>query len=213
LTLVFGLAFFNCNQNRQKPANAEKHSDNLEVIEDSKDKEEIQNLIRQVLMWSDSNKSIDLLPVLTDLKDSIYVGFDLDKLKVNLDKLRETNFFSNEFIENYNKIILTLDRKLRDKEFDDWLVGDLPTFIFANDVNPWCLCQDNLSWDIVEIKIINLTRNFGELEWKWGNLGSDYDSSWKEFSYKFRVVNEDNKWKIDYLEGFDFKESTRKDGS
>jgi hypothetical protein len=29
---------------------------------------------------------------------------------------------------------------------------------------------------------------------------------------RFRVVKEAGKWKISYLEGFDFKESTRKDG-
>ena len=33
-----------------------------------------------------------------------------------------------------------------------------------------------------------------------------------EFKYKFKITKEENSWKIAYLEGFDFKESTRKDG-
>lgn len=206
LTLIFGLAFFNCTQNNQQTSKTDKQIDN------SKDKEEIQKLIRQVLIWSDSKKSIDMLPVLKDSNDSVYIGFDMDKHKANLKKLKETNFFTTEFIENYNQIILTLDRKIRNKEFEEWLIGDLPTFIFANDFNPWCMCQDNLPWDSVEVKIINLNSNNGELDWNWGNLKSDYDSSWKDFSYRFRVVKEGNKWEISYMQGFDFKESTRKDG-
>jgi len=168
--------------------------------------------MRGVLEWADSKNSIDLLPVKTDSNDSIYVGFDLEKLKQNLDILKETNFFTTEFIDNYNQIILTIDKKLKDGEFEVWRVGDLPTFIFANDVNPWCLCQDNLPWENVEIEVIKLDNDDGELKWNWGKLDLNYDPSWKEFEYSFRVSKEDNKWKISYLQGFDFKESTRKDG-
>jgi len=197
---ILGLLLSGCSHANNKTTSA------------TDDKEEIQYLIRQVLKWSDSKKTINLLPVLTNNKDSIYIGFDLDKHKATLVNLRETNFFTTEFIENYNQIILTLDKKLRNKEFEYWLVGDLPTFIFANDVNPWCLCQDNLDWEFVEVEIIDLKSDNGELNWKWGNLSSNNDPSWKEFSYKFKVVKDNNKWKIDYMEGFDFKESTRKDG-
>lgn len=175
-------------------------------------KEEIQNLIRHVLNWADTKNSIDLVPVLSDSKDSVYIGFDLDQHKQNLDKLRQTNFFASEFIENYNQIILTLDRGLKNGDYDQWLVGDLPTFIFANDYNPWCDCQDNDDWNKVEVRVIKLTDNEGELEWTWGNLNSDAHPSWDERGYRFRVVKENERWKISYLTGFDFEEGTRKDG-
>lgn len=134
-----------------------------------------------------------------------------------LDKLRETNFFATEFIENYNQIILTLDRKLREDKFEKWLVGDLPTFKFANDINPWCLCQDipydkPNPWDLVEVKVINLNRGKGELVWKWGKTELNEAPGWKEFTYRFIVTKENGKWKIAYLQGFDLKESTRKAG-
>ncbi|MCF8427667.1 MAG: hypothetical protein K9I36_13100 [Bacteroidia bacterium] len=207
-TLIFGLLLFGCNQadNKRTSITEEKATTSTD------DKEQIQNLIRQVLNWSDSKYTIDLLPVLTDSKDSVYIGFDLDKHKQNLDKLQQTNFFATEFIENYNQIILTLDQGIRNGNYDQWLVGDLPTFIFANDHSPWCNCQDNDDWNKVEVRVIKLTDNEGELEWTWGNLSADTHSSWKEFAYKFRVVKENDKWKIVYLTGFDFKESTRKDG-
>jgi hypothetical protein len=212
IVLIIGLIFTSCKQSAPKAVKTDKQTETINNSEGLQDKEEIQQLIRQVLRWSESNESINLLPVLTDDKDSIYIGFDMDKHKSNLDKLRETNFFTSEFIENYNQIILTIDQGLRTGKYEKWLVGDLPTFIFANDVNPWCLCQDNLSWESVEVEIVQLNPDEGELEWNWGKLGSDIDPSWKEFSYQFKVKKENNKWKILYLQGFDFKESTRADG-
>ena len=202
---VIGLLLFGCYQTKSKTTSV------------TEDKEQIQNLIRQVLKWSNSKESIDLLPVLADSKDSFYIGFDLDKHKANIDKLRETNFFTTEFIENYNQIILTLDRKLRGNDYEKWLVGELPTFNFANDVNPWCLCQDVPydkpgPWDLVEVEVIDLNSEKGELNWKWGKTELNEAPGWKEFTYRFKVTKENGKWKIAYLQGFDFKESTRKDG-
>jgi hypothetical protein len=212
LILIIGLTFSSCNQKNKTATSTDNKLENLEASDKSMDKEKIQTLIRKVLNWSDSKNRIDLLPVITDSNNSIYIGFDLDKHKQNLEKLKSTGYFATEFIDNYNQIILTLDKGLRNGEYDKWLVGDLPTFIFANDVSPWCMCQDNMDWNTVEVKIISLDNEKGELEWYWGNLNSETDESWKGFKYKFRVVKEDNIWKIAYMEGFNFRESTRKDG-
>jgi hypothetical protein len=109
---------------------------------------------------------------------------------------------------------LTLDKGLKNGNYDQWLVGDLPTFIFANDVDPWTICQDvpydkPNPFDFIEVNIINADK--GEVDWKWGKLELNSDPGWKNFTYRFRVVKENDKWKIAYLTGFDFKESTRKD--
>ena len=224
-TVIFALCLFSCNSNKNQQGSpvkvdaAETSTVKIDTTKTSKssvisnDKQEIQELIRKVLKWNDTKGSFDLLPLLTDSKDSIYVGFDLGKLTVNLEKLKATNFFSSGFIENYNQIILTLDKGLRNNKYDKWSTGELPTFSFANDVDPWCLCQDNLSWDLVEVQIISLNSEKGELYWKWGKAELDKSSpDWKEFRYKFSVEKENGRWKISYLQGFDFKESTRKDG-
>ena len=199
-TFILGFLLFGCYQTKSKTTSV------------SDDKGQIQNLIRQVLNWSNSKNKIDLLPVLTDIKDSVYIGFSLEKHKENLVKLRETDLFTTEFIENYNQIILTLDKKLRDKEFEEWRVGELPTFNFANDADPWTLWQDVPNdnpnpWDLVEVKVIKLDKDKGELTWTW-----EKSELSNEFGYKFRVKRENGKWKIAYMQGFDFKESTRKDG-
>ncbi|MCK6601770.1 MAG: hypothetical protein L6Q77_08090 [Bacteroidetes bacterium] len=205
-TLIFVVLFSGCNKADNKTTSATEEK----TLTD--DQEQIQNLIRQVLTWADSKNTIGLLPVLTDNHDSIYVGFDLNKHNRNLENLRQTNFFATEFIENYNQIILTLDEGLKKGDYGLWLVGDLPPFFFSSDRSPWCNCQDNYDWNKVEVRVIELTENYGELEWIWGGLNADTHQSWRDFSYKFRVIKENDKWKIAYLSGFDFKKSTSKVG-
>lgn len=208
------LTFLTCSQNKASNNPTVQKIGVAKTVAISKDYEEIQTLIRQVLNWAESKESINLLPVLTDSNDSVYIRFDLKKHKENLDKLHQTGFFAKEFIDNYNQIILTLDQKIRNKEYDEWFVGDLPTFLFANDVDPWTSCQDvpydePSPWSYIEIKEIKLSDRSGEFEWKWGKLKPDTDPGWKNFSYRFNVVIEKNEWKISYLRGFDFTESTR----
>ncbi|MBP1616868.1 MAG: hypothetical protein H6Q14_695 [Bacteroidetes bacterium] len=214
LPLIIGLIFLGCTQKNDVNNRTVSRTDSINVPVTPNDKEEIQNLIRQTLNWADSKSSIDLLPVLADPKDSAYIGFDLKKHRENLKKLKATNFFTTKFIENYNQIILTLDKKLRNKELDEWLVGELQPFSFANDIDPWSLNQDvpydkPNPWNLVEVEIINLNNNKGKLVWRWGRLEQNTDSEWKAFRYKFEVAKEDEKWKIDYLQGFDFDESIR----
>lgn len=199
--LIFGLGFSSCHQNNQS---IEKYS-TKEVADVQKEKEEIHTLMRQVLRWSESKESIELLPVLKDSKGNIYIGFDTNKHKANLTKLRGTGFFANEFIENYNHIIQTLDQRMRNREFEEWLVGDLPPFKFVNDINPWCLCQGFSPEQFADVKIVQIDSKSGDLIWNW-----EKGTGWVDF--KFKVLKEDGKWKISYLQGFDYKESTKKDG-
>jgi hypothetical protein len=200
--LIFGLGSSNCHHNRQI---IEKQSTTTVVVDVQKEKEEIRQLIQQVLSWSESNESIDILPVLMDSKLSVYTGFDMNKHKDNLAKLRETDLFTKEFIENYNQIILTLDRKLQSKEFEEWLVGDLPPFKFVNDIDPWCLCQGFSPEQFDDVVVVKMDSNSGELIWNW-KKGTDW------LNFKFMVVKEDNKWKVSYMQGFDYKEGIRKEG-
>jgi hypothetical protein len=183
----------------------------IKLADSSKDKVAIQSLIRQMLKWDGG--SIDLIPELS--KDSICTGLDFDKLNYNLKKLKETEFFADEFINNYSHIIHTLDKKIKNKEFSKWNVyGELPPFNFDNDIDPWSSSQDapydnpNPA-DFVEVGIINLDNEKGELYWKWGRLAADADKSWKDFYYKFMVVRVSGKWKISWLQCFDYKESIK----
>ncbi|MBB3056806.1 hypothetical protein [Mucilaginibacter gotjawali] len=219
LNLGVGLILFGCNSNiksnNQKKTDAavkakvaaRTGTEEVKFTDSNKNKEEIQALTRQMLKWAGTKGAIELLPALS--KDSICVGFDFDKEKLNLEKLRKTEFFADEFIDNYDHIIHTLDKKIKNNEFGKWNVYELPTFNFANDASPWCSCQDNLSWDKVAVEIVKIDDDKGELKWNWGKLDPGTDQSWKDFSYPFRVVKVDGKWKISYLQGFDYNESIK----
>jgi len=220
---IFTLCLLGCistEKNKTSTATGTKKNQSAEQIakgdssNDGKDKEEIQVLIRHVLTWGESQQSFDLIPTLTDSKDSLCIGFDLEKVKANLEILKATGYFSTQFIDNYNHILLTLDKEIKAKQFTAWSTGELPPFNFANDVDPWSDCQDvpydePNAYGLVEVHVVNLNKKEGELYWTWGKLGADVDSSWKKFTYKFKVEKEDGKWKVSYLEGFDFKESVK----
>ena len=184
---------WSCNQANNKTASVkeEKTSSSEEDIE------QIQNLIRQVYKWHEAQEYSNN-DMLTDSKDSIYIGFNLDQLKLDFEELKATNYFSTEFIDNYYKIFTTLDKKLRNKEFE-WLVGDVPPF--GGDVNPWCNCQDNPDnyWQTITIDKITFNNNTANFTWTWGG----------NFEYKARAIKLNESWKISYLEGFNFDEFTK----
>lgn len=200
IIFFIGLLYFNCTLSSQPKieiGNRKDKNQNFNILEAKTD---IQVLIRQVLIWSDTCRAFDLYPAISDEHDSMYIGFDMNIVNKNMTILSQTGFFSLSFIENYNRIIKTLDKKIRNKKID-WMVGDLPTFNFNMsyiDVNPWCLCQGFLIEQFDGIEIINLNSSVGELKFKWTK-----DSEW--INFKFNVVNEDTKWKISYMEGFDFE--------
>ncbi|GAA4355334.1 hypothetical protein GCM10023185_18070 [Hymenobacter saemangeumensis] len=224
LVFITGLVLCGCNQTNATIENKTEHlkvSTESKGAADSKDKREIQALIRKAINWANSKNTINLLPAVQDKKGRTYTGFDLAEHKQNLQKLEASNLFAAEFINNYNQIILKLNQQLKKGSYGPWLVGDMPSFTFASDVDPWTLCQDvpydkPNPYDFIETEVVSLTSSKGELDWKWGGLGPEhdpvpgYDPGWKKFKYRFRTVKENNQWKIAYLEGFDLKASTAK---
>ncbi len=211
LSSILVVVLISCNQNTNLTVPTDYQGSIIKSAHNSDDKEDIQKLIIQVLNWSDTNETIALKPVLTDSKDSLIIGFDMEELKSNLKLLKKTNYFSSEFIDNYKHIILTLDKKLRNGEYGEWLVGDLPPFIFENDYIPWRNGQEWFSLDLAKIETINLTKNKGEFYLICEDQGHRCEGL-ENYAMRFEVVKEDNRWKISYLEGFNYKESTRKDG-
>ena len=219
-TILFSLLLLGCQevQNNTKPVGKEK------VAISSADKAQIQVLLRRALHWANSRNAIPLLPVVTDSKDSVYLGVNLGQHKQSLAKLKATDFFSTGFINNYNQLVLAIDAGMRSGKYEPWLVGDGPTIVFVSEVNAWCSCQDvpydnPNPWDNIEISIVNQDQNNVEAVWRWGKLELMVDpgeskvdpvvQEWKDFFYKVRVTKETGRWKIAYLQGFDFKESTR----
>lgn len=229
-TLLFGLLLSGCNQPDTKttlavekrnsgaksdpdPANTKATLATAEkVASPADDKEQIQTLIRKVLRWGDSLQ-VGVLPGVADNKKGVVSSLNLGQHKRDLAKLHASGLFAAGFIENYNRVISTLDKRLRNGK-QQWLVGDQPDFGFYRGTNAWCGCQDvpydkPNPRDFVEINVLNKGTNTAEATWHWGKLPVDSDPDWKDFSYKFSVVKENGKWKIAYLEGFDSIEALK----
>lgn len=209
-----------CKENSKPKATETKVKANVVVnapmsLDTTKDKQEIQKLIRNLLVWAENSKGVpDLLPFVINRQDSTVTGFDLSKLKGVDDSLKSTGFFSKEFINNYNQIIQMLYRKMKDKKIVPFSTGEIPPFGFDTDSDPWCDCQDvpydgenafMIAAKLAEVHIIELNTKSGKLYWTWGSLPEDVSSGWGNFTYKFNVIREDGKWKISYLQGFDIK--------
>lgn len=170
--------------------------DTNEISNTKNDSLELQKLIRDLYQWNETkNSKPDFDPLQKEKLDSIYISLDLDIHKERLQELKETNFFAKEFTDNYNKIALTIDKKMRDKSLVHY-IGELPPF--GNGANPWCNCQDHPDgyWRNLTIKKLNIKDNQADFVWTWGN----------DFEYKTKAIKENNIWKISYLEGFDFNE-------
>ena len=167
-----------------------------EIPNTQNDSLELQKLVQDLYRWNETqNSNPDFDVVQKEKTDTVYANLDLKKHNERLQELKETNFFAKEFFDNYNKIALTIDEKMRNKTVV-YYIGELPPF--GNDANPWCNCQDHPDnyWKILTIKKLNIKGNNANFVWSWG----------EDFEYKTKATKENNIWKISYLEGFDFDE-------
>lgn len=192
--LLFVLILFSCNQENKKSHSSDKtfKQEKSKIVTET---EKIQKLIRQLYEWHETKSSKFDFDLVADNQDSLYIKLDLKKHNQRLTELRQTNFFSDQFLDNYNKIALTIDKGLKSKKIE-YFVGELPPY--GNDANPWCSCQDNPDnyWQNLTIDKISIENNNATFIWTWGD----------NFEYKAKAIKENGEWKITYLQGFDFEE-------
>ncbi len=158
------------------------------------DTTEIENFTKELYKWNETkNSHNDFSPLENKKTDSIYTNLDLILHKERIQELQNTKLFALQFIENYDKIGLTIHEKMQAKTLQ-WHIGDLPPF--GNGANPWCNCQDNPDeyWKKIKIKNLIIHKQTATYNWTWGD----------DFNYKAQAIKENGDWKISYLEGFDF---------
>lgn len=191
ILVISGLLLSGCHQAENQKASATNPTSAM--ISDSK--KDLQQLVRQMYEWHETNSSQNDFEPIADAQDSSYVGIDLTKHKARVAELQKTGFFSTQFLDNYNQIGLAIDKGLKSKKLE-WLVGDLPPF--GNDANPWCNCQDNPEnyWQTMTLDKLTSDATTATFIWTWGN----------DFQYRVQAIKEKGKWKTSYLQGFDFNE-------
>lgn len=194
--LLLMLVFFSaCNQKGKAVSSNGKEQEIVSKSNEGVLMRELNNRVKELYKWHETKSSdMDFDPLLLHDTDPVYAGLDLERHKQRMVELRETNLFTDRFLENYDKIALRIDEKLRNRSWV-WYVGELPPF--GNGANPWCNCQDNPDnfWGKIMLKDVIMGNDVATFNWSWGD----------GFSYKTKTVLVNGTWKIDDLEGFDVK--------
>ena len=198
-SLLSVVLFYGCTTNTDKTILNNNKTDTISATDTTNDKKHIQTLVKDFYKWwATKNSKNDFDPV---EKDSLYVGLNLKEHTKRLEELKATNFFSEEFLNNYNNLGLTIDEKLKSGKLK-WYVGDMPEF--GNEADPWCNCQDTPTekfWEDIKISFVSLDASNATIEWTWGKKSEGDDN----FEYTIKAIKINGAWKITYLQGFDAK--------
>lgn len=208
--IVFILLIASCanDKPRQKVKPVEiKQTDlatNAEPVMTVEDEKQLQELVTELYEWHETKSSNNDFNPAADTENRNYIGLDMKQNNLRLKEIRATNLFDEAFLENYQRIATSLDKQLKTKALE-WEVGYLPTF--GSGANPWCNCQDipdDSYWNYLKISIISIENNEAALSWTWGNNNSISIEWSKNFNYRIKASKKNEKWKISYLQGFDY---------
>lgn len=174
----------------------------------SKEHQKLLSLIRNLYKWKNTTdeKNYEFYPIRSEnSKDSLIHGLDMKWTQKRIKDFHKTNFFAKGFIDNYNRIALTIDKNLKSKTIE-WQVGDMSPF--GGDSNLWCDCQDypDNFWETMTIENVKINKNIATFVWTWGGKT---DMDWGKHSYTVKAIKENDIWKILYLKRFDFQELTK----
>lgn len=192
-------AFF-CSSCSHEQKQNDQIEGEIQLNNGSNDSVEITELIRNVMVWTHSDTAPDIIPAILDKDSEYYMGIDINTHNKTVNALLNSGFFTDSFIIRFDHLIHQInDTLLKEKEF--WGLNELPPFLFG-EVDPWCLCQDNLPWNEMDIRVISLDSHSGDFYWKWKIPEQGYHKSWSKFQYRFKVKKQNKIWKISYLQGF-----------
>jgi len=157
------------------------------------DSTDLKALVINLLRWHENDKKSDFEPLLKNPKDTIYSGIDWQLYKKRVIELKNTNLFTKDFLDNYQKIALHLDKELKQNKVK-YAVGDLPPYDHSNE---WCNCQDYPSniWKRLKIVSLKINDNSANFKWTWGD----------NFFYSTKARKENNVWRISALEKFNLE--------
>jgi hypothetical protein len=197
------LSFLCCSQDRKTTTKVKSKTETNIKQSSDKELEELEKIVYKVFVWSDTTRIVVLAPLIGD-SSRRPIGFDSSQIKSNINAFIDSDLFSNDFIENYMRIIEEIDFKIRNSKYTnvDWYIDELPVFKFASGWNPWCCCQCECSKDNYEVIVDELVADKCIIRIKRGST-----SSWIDFTIKLQ--KEKGFWKVTYMEGFDYEEAIK----
>lgn len=169
----------------------------MEGVIRTNDSLEITELLKNMYKWHAKDELVgDFDTFLAHPDDTIYAGIDQQAHQKRIKTIKESNFFTDAFVKNYDNIAKTIDTELK-KGNAKYYVGELPPF--GNESDPWTHSQDSADdyWKIFSLSKITYTGDTIDCIW-----------SWKDYAYSFTLKKVNGNLKIDRMEGFDHKAFT-----
>jgi hypothetical protein len=197
--IIMIILLTSCNNgnkpDQNKNTSTTKSVANNAILKDNEDSIKLTDLVKRLYKWhiSDSNCGCSFNPLKNNPSDTLYSSIDLVDNNKAINKLKQTGLFAEDFLTDYRKIAVRMDKELRDGS-SLWPDGELSTF--GDDADAWCSCQDspvNDYWKIIKLTDIKLNQDEASFKWTWGD----------NFFYKVKAKKENGNWKISYLQGFD----------
>lgn len=189
--LAISLIFLaSCSQNRaetkMESTGSDRQKDSLEAI----------SSVKNVYKWHDSVKS-ELTDFNVLIVDSFQTGLDSSSFEKTFKAIKESHLFSTSFVASYKELGEIINKKL--KSANPKYLNEI-NFPFQ-DADPWTYFQDDAGqfWNKLIISDFNLSSDSASLNW----YIQDKDS--KTDKYLVKLVKENKKWLVSYLEGFNKK--------
>lgn len=207
--IIVTLLFVSCNKSENTVTESKEEltvtANEINKVIKIEDSLAITQLLRDMHKWHMATiDATDFDVYLAKPTDSIWAGINTKKHEKRLEALRATNFFTDGFLNNYDKIAKTIDGELKSGNAI-YPVGELPPY--GNDAVPWTNSQDEPENYWTKMKVSNLAYSGDIVNFTWDfNDTKNLENNKELYRCKFKKVNE--KWKIDWLQGFDYKPFT-----
>jgi len=206
---LMAMLLISCNESKKDSEQVTKALDSLSVPYDEiknvirvDDSLGITMVIRDMHKWYITTGAVNDFDVYNEKPtDTLWIGIDTKAHKKRMQQLKETNFFTGEFLFNYDKIAKTIDNELKSGRAK-YVVGDLPPF--GNDAVPWINAQDwpDSYWTMMEVKNIKYSGDYATFVW---NFNDPDNSENNNYLYECRFKKINGGWKIDWMQGFDYE--------
>jgi len=208
--VLIGCIFIGCNDNKTAAPDAgvkdttatvgfveSAGNKNTAADHRKEDSTELTQLIRKVYAWKDTSFKAGayFIPAKASPSDTAYTSMDSKKNDKQVNKVIVSGYFSEEFADNYRRIIHYMDTSLRNGSAV-WMDGELPPFNLDADI--WCNCQDfpdDNYYDRMTISSLSIEGEKASFNW---NIPEGH-------SYAVRAMKVNGKWTIEWLSGFDAK--------
>ena len=189
LSLSITALLTNCSSKTQETEN--------KIDSTAIDSTQILQTIKDMYSWHETDTTQLSDFTLAYPNNGFCTGIDREINNNRIAELKKTDFFADDFFNNYERILKKIDTEIK-ADTAKYQEGDGLENNYL-DASPWCNCQDNPDkfWETLKIKDLVINGNVATTKWTW--IWNDVDN----FSYQVKLKKVNNVWKISNLEGFD----------